>query len=349
MSRNVRRSKWSRQLIATVVILGAAATGCAQNDPPPIAQPVTTTQPPREVAEPETTTTTTATTTTVEPSTPSTISVSVLGSIRSLPTDDPENSAGSAAADADAARSTRDTNDATIASLGCTESSGCEATDLAAWAANNIDAVNLATSAAAADGADVLDEYSAALIASGVSTIGYGPTLPEALIPAIVGGADRPVAIYGISLDENLSPDLVASDIGPGVAAGEEALDLLLEQIARSQDADQHVVVMMDFGRLEDRAPAPLELEQVQVVVDAGVDAIVGHGSDFLQRFERIDQTAVAFSLGNAVTDTDVELRRDTAIFRLNFEEGRPIACLLPASGGASGVTLDDPTTPDCP
>ena len=353
MSRFIPRPTRARRLIAATTIIGALATGCS-NEPAPVAQPVTTTSAqPRVVTEPETTTTSTSTTTTVAPPPPS-VTVSLLGSIRSLPTPGEPGSTsddddGDDVDDDDRRAPALDTDDATVASLACTSSTGCEPTDLAAWAANTIDAVNLATNAAAIDGAEVLDEHASALLASGVATIGYGPTIEDALEPAIVGTAERPVAVYAISLAENIDTELIATETTPGIAAGEGAFDLLIEQVRQSQDAGQETVVMMDFGRLDGRAPEPLELEQVQVVVDAGVDAIIGHGSDFLHRFERIAQTTVAFSLGNAITNTEIPLRQDTAVFRFTVAENGSTACLLPATASSSGISIDDPDTVDCP
>ena len=347
MSRVLRRILRHVRALATLLVVGLLAAGCS-NDPIPAAQPTqTTVAQPRVVAEPDpttTSTTTTTTTTTTEAPPPPDVDVSLLGSVRSLP--------GTDTADEDAetdAVTVLNEDSATIASLACTVSTGCEPTDLAAWSANMLDVVNLATSAAAVDGSTVLDDHSAALLASGVATIGYGATLSEALEPAIVGDPDRPIAVYTISLAEGLPPELVATDTSPGIVAGDDALDLLVDQALLSQDAGQRVIVIMDFGRLEDRAPQARELDHVLTVVDSGVDAIVGHGSDFLQRFERIDETSVAFSLGNAVTNTEIPLRRDGAVFRFTVREDGTSACLLPATASASGLSMDDPETTDCP
>ena len=357
MSRLTSWSRRPRHFLAASIVLCFLAVSCS-SAPAPVGEPAPTTEAqPREVAEPETTTSTSTTST--EPPPPPSISLSILGSLRSLPS---SQDAVVGAVDPTATDETATTvaapiipapailaDDATVASLACTRSSGCEPTDLAAWAANTLDAVNLATSAAVVDGTEVLDEHAAALLASGVATIGYGPSLDEALEPVIVGANNRPVAMYGISLAEGLPAESIASTTGPGIVAGGDAFELLVEQISLSQDSGHHVVVFVDFGRLEGRAPTPTDVELVLAVVDSGADAIVGHGSDFLQRFERIDQTAVVFSLGNAVTDTDNALRQDTAIFSLTFATDGTSSCLFPATGSAVGVAMDDPDILDCP
>ena len=290
-----------------------------------------------------TSTTTSTTTTTAAPLPASAVVVDTLGSIRSVPT-----TAEGGPGNADATEPTPLDNDATIYSLGCTRSTGCDPTDLAIWAANLADAVNLATRDAAIDGADVLSEHQAALLQGGVTSFGFGVNLTEALRPAITGGVDRPTAFFGLSVASDLTPDLIATDLNPGIVAGAEAITLLGEEIEASQEEGFHTIVVVDFGDPEARAPSQTDLELAQTVVNLGADAVVGHGSDFLQRFERLGETTVAFGLGNAVTTTDQALRSDTAVFRVIFADADPVSCLLPGVGSPTGVIIDDPSNLDC-
>ena len=355
-------------MLCAASILATACSGAGDN----IAVPITTTEQPRQIAEPQTTTSTTTTTTTEAPRQPM-AEVHVLGSLRSVPVaastdtaagaeteaaessdaDDTEDDALAAASPAEALRTVASPvlagDDATIASLACTRSSGCEPTDLAAWAANTLDVVNLATGAAGDDGIVVLDEYAAALLASGVATAGYGADLASAVEPAIVGDPEIPVQVFAISFAQGLPNDLIATESTSGIAAGDDAFAALVAALNASPPEDAQTVVIVDFGLLEDRAPSEDVSARVQVLVEAGADAVVVHGSDFLQRFERIANTAVAFSLGNAASTTTEPLRRDTAILRLVFEDETQNACLFPATGGESGVGMDDPSLTECP
>ena len=82
-------------------------------------------------------------------------------------------------------------------------------------------------------------------------------------------------------------------------------------------------------------------------LIDAGANAIIGHGSDFLQRFDQVSTGVVAYGLGNAVPASAEPLRRDTSVLRLEFD--RPgTSCLLPATATESGPSLDDEATLDC-
>ena len=208
--------------------------------------------------------------------------------------------------------------------------------------------LNLATGRAALDGATVLNEYTGALLASGIATVGFGANLNEALAPAIVGSSESAIAIYGISLADDLTPSLIATNTSPGIAGGLDAIDLLVDEVEASIEAGRTVVIVADFDQADDRSPSTSALDNVQTLADAGADVIVGHGSDFLQRFERLDQTTVVFNLGNAVVETDEALRRDTAILRFSVAEDTTTTCLVPATGGPDGLSIDDPSSQDC-
>ncbi len=354
------------RLAFALFAFGVLATACSTSEPQAAESTTMTTEAqPRQAAEPTTTSTTSSTTTTTtEPPPPPEVVVHVLGSIRSVPspagstaenpvddgtTTEAQGEDESEQADdgAEPSAPVLDTDDATIATLGCTQSTGCEPTDLAALAANQFEAINLASVAAAVDGPTVLDEFAGALIASGVSTIGYGSNLQEAIQPIIVG-IDRPVALFGLSLADDLVSESIATETTPGILAGDEALPPLIEQIMATREAGNRAVVFIDWGRVEDRAPTEDELADIQFLVDLGVEVVVGHGSDFLQRFERIQASSVAFNLGNAFVSTAEELRTDTALLQLRFGDASATACLIPAVGGETGVSMDDPVTTDC-
>ncbi len=330
--------------------------------PAEVAVPTTTTDGPRQVAPDETvtsttttSTTTTSTTTTTEPPPPPPVAIDALGAIRTVPLPDTDTDTDTEDEDEDAtAEEPEQTgptvfdNDATLATLGCTSSTGCAPTDLATFAANQIDVINLATSEAAADGTEVLGEYQAALISTGVATVGYGENLEQATTPVVLGPEGRLVAIYSISFTPELDTDLVASETTAGIAAGDEALARILERVRTSIDGGEKTIIMVDWGQTDDRAPTEAQIEWAQAFVDAEANVIIGYGSDFLQRFERIPPTAVAFNLGNAVTLDEEPLRRDTAVLHVSFTEEAEQTCLLPAVGGELGITLDNPAETDC-
>ena len=232
---------------------------------------------------------------------------------------------------------------ATIATLGCAAST-CPPTEIGEWASGQLQIMNVATLQAAIEGPESLEAQVDALEAAGVATLGFGGNLATAVEPVLVGTSDAMVAIHAISL----APDTqsLATETTAGVA-GPAAIDLLRESVIFHRNDGLGVVVIVDWGNLEGRAPNAQQLDDVDRIINAGADAIVGHGSDFLQRFDLVGQTAVAFSLGNSTTSTTDTLRTDTALLRLEFDTpGR--SCLLPATASPNGPTLDNPALTSC-
>jgi len=234
---------------------------------------------------------------------------------------------------------------ATVASVGCAPAS-CSATGVAAWAEGEIEILNVATSVAASEGSDVLGAYVSEVRLQGVSIVGFGQDVEEAVSPVIFSSGDQAIAIHAISFDVAGDSPGAAGEDSPGIA-GVSAIDLLRESIISNRNDGRGVVVVIDWGDVQSRAPTPEQLEDIDQIVNAGADAIVGHGSDFLQRFDLVGQTAVAYSLGNASVTTPDPLRADTAVMRLEFDTpGR--SCLLPATAGPSGPSLDNPQVSTC-
>lgn len=258
----------------------------------------------------------------------------VLGSIRSVA--DPTATFGD---DAQVVRSDL----ATIASIGCAPSQ-CPPTELAPWAIGQIEVLNVATREAASEGGGQLSAYVEEFRQLGITTLGYGNNIQAAVEPVIRRNGNNRVAIHSISLDPD-NPALATAD-SPGLA-GVTALDALRQAIIANRNNGLGVVVLVDWGQNDLRSPSAEQIVDVERLVEAGADAIVGHGSDFLLRFDLVGQTAVAYGLGNSSITTLDPLRADTAILRLEFDTpGR--SCLLPATAGPSGPSLDDPTITSC-
>ncbi len=260
--------------------------------------------------------------------------IHVLGSIRSVA--DPSELPSSALP-----LITTDTT--TIATVGCSPSV-CPAEDLAPWADGQIEVLNIATEEAASEGGGQLGAYVEEFRVLGITTLGYGRDIRAAVEPVIVRSNNKRIAVHSISLDP--SNPALATDDSPGLA-GVTALDALRQGIIANRNNGLGVVVLVDWGTSRLRSPSAEQLEDVDLLVEAGADAIIGHGSDFLLRFDLVGQTAVAYGLGNGSITTSEPLRADTSILRLEFSTpGR--SCLLPATAGPNGPTLDDPTVTNC-
>ncbi len=260
--------------------------------------------------------------------------VHVLGSIRSIPeTVDPWQGSVPVI----------DNDLASVASLSCDRGDVCAPDAVTSWAAGRLEVVNVATSASVFDAAG-LAAISSSLANSGVRTVGFGATADIAASPVIVQNNELGIAIHAVSL--SAAPEVVATDDSPGIA-GPQLLDRVLSSIGQSRTEGYGVVVLVDWGNLDQRAPTDAEVAAVRQLIDSGADAVVGHGSDFLQRFDQVGSAAVSYGLGNAITTNAEPLRSDTAILRLEFgTPGR--SCLVPATATPAGPTQDDPSLGNC-
>ncbi len=279
-----------------------------------------------------TTTSSTSTLTTPTPTTSSPIGVvHVLGALATLPGD-------TAGWDDRIAPVTDDLG--TITTLGCElDTVGCEPERLTLLGAASVDVISLATDIAEQSGADALELAADALETRAVGVVGFGETIEDAVAPIVLGNGNASIAIHAISLSPE-PPVAEATASGAGIA-GASALPLMIRSLEASVADGRGVVLLVDWGPDEVRAPAQDRADRAALFAEIGVDAVIGSGSGYLHRLDRINNTTVAFDLGSAVTaETDVT-RTDTAVARLEF--GTPgVACLLPATADPDGPVLDD-------
>ena len=231
---------------------------------------------------------------------------------------------------------------ATAASLSCDLGDSCDPEAIAAWAENRVDLINLATSANVLPVED-LSAMRDALAEVNVATVGFGVS-SIAEQPFVFDNGDIAIAFHSLSL--LAVPEVSATDDRAGIA-GPASFNAVLESVGTSREQGRGVVVMIDWEGLDARAPDASNISAVEALVEAGADAVVGHGSDFLLRFDQVGNGIAAYGLGNALTTTQDPQRRDGSVLRLEFDRpGR--SCLLPARGTEEGPALDDPTAADC-
>lgn len=259
--------------------------------------------------------------------------VHVLGSVRGTPAEDAWETAIPVV----------DGDLATIASVNCNLGDNCDIEAIADWAEGRIDVVNLATSANVLSPESLLD-LQLALEERGVAVVGFGSSRQGAERPFVFVAEDVSISVHAVSL--SAVTDVEATDDGPGIA-GPQSFDAVLQAVTDSSEAEQGVVVVVDWSGLDDRAPGAVETDAAEQLIDAGASAIIGHGSDFLQRFDQVGGGVVAYGLGNAVPASEEPLRRDTSVLRLEFD--RPgTSCLLPATATEAGPSLDDQANLTC-
>jgi len=235
---------------------------------------------------------------------------------------------------------------ATLTALECAPGTpGCELDDLEALAAGEIDVISLATSGADDASPAALAEAADRLADLSVAPIGYGATIREAVQPVIISDIERSIAFFAISLDRELA--IEASDTTPGIA-GPDAFGDLLGAITQAEEPNVMSVVSINWGTIDSRAPSIEQVAVAQQLIDAGADALVGHGARFLQRLELIESIPVIYSLGDATSAATEQVDRDTAVLRVVFASRLEATCLLPATATQNGPILDKPEKTDC-
>ena len=168
-----------------------------------------------------------------------------------------------------------------------------------------IDAVSLANNHALDAGPEGMQETVDALSAAGIAVW----TEKVNLVP--LGHTQGPVCA-GLAFDDSVRPlDLPA-------AAG------LVSEAARQA---QIVIVSIHWGGEYQAAPSTRQQAIAWALAQAGADVIAGHGPHVLQRMEWMDETLVAYSLGNFLFDQPYPQDcRWGAILRVTLRGGRAVA-----------------------
>lgn len=229
-----------------------------------------------------------------------------------------------------------------LITLGCAPGSdGCSTDRMDTLGAADVEVVNVASAAVGSTDADAVGSAVESLGAAGIEVTGWGEDRAAAVEPVRIVAAGQTIALHAISLAEDgLERSAHATESTAGIA-GPDAFAELLVAMAESRSAGDRVVVAVDWGDTERRSPDGEIVDLATALVRAGADTVIGSGSEFLNRLEVIEGAPVAFDLGQAATDTDDVLRRDTAVLRVVFDAGENAACLLPATATAAGPSLD--------
>jgi poly-gamma-glutamate capsule biosynthesis protein CapA/YwtB (metallophosphatase superfamily) len=118
---------------------------------------------------------------------------------------------------------------------------------------------------------------------------------------------------------------------GPGYGMAyvrnRELDDRLAAEVAavkRSTGAD-FLVVFIHWGWEYEPEPRDLQVSAARALVAAGADVIVGHHPHVVQRFERIDDAVVAYSVGNFLFDQPLVVTRRSVIVDLVLDGARGV------------------------
>jgi poly-gamma-glutamate capsule biosynthesis protein CapA/YwtB (metallophosphatase superfamily) len=202
-----------------------------------------------------------------------------------------------------------------------------------ALAAAGVDAVTMANNHAGDFGmdglAETLDATADARIADPpLAVVGIGANADEAFAPAMFDVDGTTVAVLGASAaDDDPTADptghWAATDDDPGVAMALDPQRLLAAVEDAGEQADV-VVAYLHWGVQGEACPSDEQARLAAQLAEAGATAVVGSHTHRLQGSGLLDDTYVAYGLGNFVWYTQAsEATSTTGVLTLTIEDGR--------------------------
>jgi poly-gamma-glutamate capsule biosynthesis protein CapA/YwtB (metallophosphatase superfamily) len=195
-------------------------------------------------------------------------------------------------------------------------------------------ALNLGNNHVLDCGPEGLRETIDLLRAANLEPFGAGATIEEAYRPAVRLVRGVSVGLLGYLPERMLLDDkpfslshLAVGPARPGTAMGDPRR--MAQDIASLRRRAQLVIVSLHLGDRYQRAPTSFERELGHLAIDAGADAVIGHGPHILGPIELYRGKPVLYSLGNfafgsgnvrarfsllAVLEVDVAARRLRAV-----------------------------------
>ncbi len=190
-----------------------------------------------------------------------------------------------------------------------------------------VDVVTMANNHGADYGAaGVRDSLEAAQNGS-IAVVGIGEDRRAAFTPHLASVNGTEIAILGAdaSRREGASSAWAAGPTNPGVAAARSSRPAALLAAVRAANKTADVVVVyLHWGREYDACPTARQRDIATALAEAGADAVVGSHTHVLQGAGWIDDTYVAYGLGNFVWYHNS--RPVTGLLRLAFENGRVVS-----------------------
>lgn len=214
------------------------------------------------------------------------------------------------------------------------------------WVLEGLSMVVLGNNHIADFGIQGVSDTHALLDRKGISHVGFGATLGEALQPSFLELGDQRVGIVSLCCPTTNGENL-ANHHAPGVAPlGMATLKEAVESAYSQCDA---LVVYLHWGCEWVHDPAPDQLRLARHAIDCGADAVVGCHSHTIQSFERYNGRWIFYGLGNYLFGADFgqRVRDDGEIERvpLNLEasnrESLAVSFSIVPDNGSGRLCLD--------
>jgi poly-gamma-glutamate synthesis protein (capsule biosynthesis protein) len=165
------------------------------------------------------------------------------------------------------------------------------------------------------------------LDSAGVRYVGAGRNSTEAHRPYTFRKNSQSVSIFGY-YGGGEAP--AATPRRGGVAPRDLQLIARDVRAARGADSTTYIVVILHWGTEKAQAPDASQRAFARALIDAGVDAVIGHHPHVLQGIERYRKGVIVYSLGNFVFGGNTRHTYDTGIFEIILHHTQPAFRFIP-------------------
>jgi poly-gamma-glutamate synthesis protein (capsule biosynthesis protein) len=172
----------------------------------------------------------------------------------------------------------------------------------------------------------LLDTFSY-LDSAGIRYVGAGRTRTDAHRPYFFSRNGRNVAILAYYGGGEAR---VATNKQSGVARRELGAISADVRALRLADRSMYIVVILHWGTEKAEAPDPAQIAFARALIDAGVNAVVGHHPHVLQGIERYNNGIIVYSLGNFLFGGNGRHTYDTGVFEITLERAGPVFRFIP-------------------
>ncbi len=172
----------------------------------------------------------------------------------------------------------------------------------------------------------LLDTFSY-LDSAGIRYVGAGRTRADAHRPYFFNRNGRNIAILAYYGGGEAR---VATDRRAGVARRELGAISADVRALRLADRNMYVVVILHWGTEKAEAPDATQQSFARALIDAGVDAVIGHHPHVLQGIERYRDGVIVYSLGNFLFGGNGRHTYDTGVFEITLGNNGPAYRFIP-------------------
>ncbi|MCM1311577.1 MAG: CapA family protein [Bacteroides sp.] len=156
------------------------------------------------------------------------------------------------------------------------------------------------------------------LLRHGIVPLGYGHTLEESLVPAIIEKSGIKVALFNAVL---LTIENWSSTIEGQPSVCQPTIQELSKAIYKYKQShqDTYCVAILHWGIEYQTVPSINQRYEAAMLVNSGADAIIGHHPHVIQTTDIINGKPIYYSLGNFIFDNTHPLAQNTLMVRLCF------------------------------